>query len=275
MTLVAGYFIGEFGYELFRWHAYVRYISKDYTKTIVACRPGNELLYQDFATDFIAIPEELVGISTNAGDGRHCGVNIDLESLSQQVFQGIPYMRMVCPEQKVVDSDPQIFIPYGDPACKLGYDVVIHARNINVDEGVMLDKHKTQKESRNWDYSRWVTCVDKLLPTGSTMACIGTSDAAYHIPGTMDLRGESLGRLADVLASSKLIVGPSSGPMHFASLCECPQVTWGEAHLEERYRRVWNPLGTPVDFITADQYDPDPEDIVGRVDNMLSILEGE
>ena len=262
--IVAGPWIGEFGYELFRWQGHLRYLAQEYEEVIIAGRPGHSVLYNDFATKYCAFN---CSVGTNAADGRHCGVDTDLVSLSEQLFAGIPYTHMVCSEQKVIDTDPQMFKRYGTRGVCSGYDVVIHARNIDVDDGVMLDHHKAQKESRNWDYSQWIELMNEL-PQRATIACIGTVDAAYHIPSTVDLRGIALGKLTDILANSRLVVGPSSGPIHLASLCGCPHVTWGEPHLEQRYAQAWNPLATPMQFIVDEHYNPAAQTVVAAMRNI-------
>jgi len=50
-TLLAGPWVGEFGWELCCWQGYIRKLSKKYTKTIVICREGHDFLYKDFADE--------------------------------------------------------------------------------------------------------------------------------------------------------------------------------------------------------------------------------
>ena len=53
--LIAGPWVGEFGWELFAWQAYIRSLADNFDETIVLCRPSSQPLYQDFATKFIDI----------------------------------------------------------------------------------------------------------------------------------------------------------------------------------------------------------------------------
>ena len=53
--LIAGPWIGEFGWELFAWQGYVRALSENFDETIIACRPSSQALYRDFANNFIDI----------------------------------------------------------------------------------------------------------------------------------------------------------------------------------------------------------------------------
>ena len=54
-TLIAGPWVGEFGWELFAWQAYVRALSRKFDKTIIICRENSAALYADFANDFIHV----------------------------------------------------------------------------------------------------------------------------------------------------------------------------------------------------------------------------
>ena len=49
--LIAGPWVGEFGWELFAWQAYVRALSRHFPRTLIVCRKTSEALYEDFATD--------------------------------------------------------------------------------------------------------------------------------------------------------------------------------------------------------------------------------
>ena len=51
--LVAGPWIGEFGWEIFAWHGYIRALSRKYDKTTVICNTGAEYFYSDFANQII------------------------------------------------------------------------------------------------------------------------------------------------------------------------------------------------------------------------------
>ena len=46
--LLAGPWVGEFGWELFAWQAYIRSLSRHYDKTTIICRPTSHSIYTDF-----------------------------------------------------------------------------------------------------------------------------------------------------------------------------------------------------------------------------------
>jgi ADP-heptose:LPS heptosyltransferase len=97
---------------------------------------------------------------------------------------------------------------------------------------------------------------------GVKMASIGTQ--AYYPKITADLRNIPLNETADLLAGAKLAIGPSSGPMHLASLCGTRHIVWtddkfwsaAKMNNRTRYESMWNPLKTPCTVV--DQYGWDP-----------------
>ena len=100
------------------------------------------------------------------------------------------------------------------------------------------------------------------------IACIGTSSKSGWIEGTEDLRDVPLDDLFGVISSSDCVFGPSSGPMHLASLCGCPHVVWGDQSKSlDRYSTTWNPLGTPVLFLGDKLYHPSPQDVFTEFKN--------
>jgi len=250
--MVAGPYIGEFGYELFKWQGYIRSQAKNYDRVIVASRPGHGVLYSDFSDTFISYVSPInpcAGIA-NAPAGE------DFYEVAGKVFSGIPYNRIIVPFKLEKDT-PQEDVSYGRKGKYIKYDMVIHARKIKVQAGDMRDSDKVLKESRNWSEANWGLLMHIPFIRKLKVCCIGHVDAAIHIPGTDDKRGIDLKELADLLANARMIVGPSSGPMHFATLCGCTQVVWGTANLSERYYTTWNPFGTHVRFISVDdQWDP-------------------
>ena len=144
-------------------------------------------------------------------------------------------------------------ISYGEEKEELKYDFVIHARN-----SIKTLRRKDYRidNLRNWEEEKWQQLVDKFK--GYKIACIGSELNSFHLNGTEDLRGTKLSTVADLLKSSKLIVGPSSGPMHFASLCLCPQAVWDNVNSRGRYVTSWNPFKTKVYYYNNEEIKDDP-----------------
>lgn len=256
--LFAGPWVGEFGWELFCWQGIVRHIvqSGQYSEVVVSSRPGHDVLYQDFADEFIPylpetyLPDAAVnrGVTTgfpmpdNLDEYDYIGPNVKLTQYTQHDSSFRPEL-------------PQSFHKYGTPNRVIGYDVIIHARATD----------KNGSGNRNWEYAKWCGLVDKIIASGKSVASIGTKTSAFHIPNTDDRRDVSLSYLADLMAESGQIVGPSSGPMHFASLCGLSQLVWSPDFNRVRYERDWNPFKTEVIFVSNGGWDPEIEDVFQHI----------
>jgi len=267
-TLFAGPWVGEFGWELFCWQGHLRYLRPNYKKIIVSCREGHEVIYEDFADEILS-----VNISCEETDMWNCR-NYKAPTF-QEVFKrrllknekwippNIPIVRY--DHRHILDEKPlfknfknQKYFKYGDKS--KNYDIVWHARE--------TDKSKTGY--RNWPLAKWNELAS--FYKDKKTATIGTQNSSFMVGGE-DLRGISLKKLANVLSSSTLIVGPSSGPIHFASLCGCNQISWyGDPYNDQnkiRFEKDWNPFGTKVKIIRKDNWDVNVSHIRSLIDSIL------
>ncbi|GAG44278.1 unnamed protein product, partial [marine sediment metagenome] len=67
--IIAGPFVGEFGWELFSWQGYLRGKAKRGQHVFVFCRRGNAYLYKDFAAAVVELDFE----STQQNTLTHVG----------------------------------------------------------------------------------------------------------------------------------------------------------------------------------------------------------
>ena len=254
--LLAGPWVGEFGWELFCWHGYIRKLSLSYDKTIIIGRPTNEFLYSDFADEYI--PFNPKSFETDAW-------KCDKAQNSTSIIKGIPHTNYISGifdigmrysikgvlDTKGLFFKEQIFkkltsnTVISDKFNSDGYDVIFHCRNKNVGS------------DRNWLYGQWNE-LKKILGDDLTIGCIGNLEA-FHIPDTDDLRGINLDELVSIMNKSKIIVGPSSGPMHLASLTGLKHLVWSTEYNRIRYEKDWNPLKTEVIFYSDENWDPNPK----------------
>ena len=273
-ALIAGPCISEFGWELMAWQGHVRYLARDADRIIVCSTPGFEPLYADYCDRFIG--HQVTGV-------RDCHKMKKMETVMNHLIaennlddieedcrtEGFEVVR-VCPTGWNLYRDEQCFIKFGIAAqaneAGRKYDVVVHARNRT---------NKTEFTGSNYPNHLWTDVVSALTRKSLRVCCVGTVEQAFGIPGATDLRGIPLDELMDVMAAAGVVIGPSSGPMHLASLCCAPHVTWSHTRISpsigcsnrERYERVWNPLETPVKFIPNRQ--PSVAAVVAATLNML------
>tara|TARA_Y100000310_G_scaffold344865_1_gene460104 strand:- start:3583 stop:4290 length:708 start_codon:yes stop_codon:yes gene_type:complete len=212
--MVCGPWVGEFGWELFCWQAQLRYLKQEKEIGRMTCfaRSGHDLLYRDFASVEHFNP---LGVSN---EWKCVMSHTERERMPKTDFPA-----------KNVMGRPKKFIKFGTESSENHFDVLIHARNRMV------------RSDDNWPIYKWRGLLSEL--SGLTIGCIGTKKEALDISGAVDLRGLPLESLSNVMASSSVLIGPSSGAMHFGSLCGCPQVVWSNKRATlNRYERPWNPF---------------------------------
>jgi len=272
-TLYAGTWVGEFGWELFCWQGYLRKKAKQFDRCIVACRAGHEVLYEDFAE---TTPQNISSEECDMWDCKAYSIPPFEEIFGCDKGRDVWYP----PRQAVLrydhthklDNKPlfakfkeQEYVTYGNPQPQ-SRDVIIHARfkQNKVNAGMTSNY-------RNWSLEKWYDLVSMIGE--ERIACIGTKKSALHVGG-QDMRGLSLRQLCDTLASAKVIVGPSSGPMHLAALCLCPQVLWyGHPYKnnEIRYLKDWNPFSTHVEIMHDNKWDVPVNAVFEKVENVLEL----
>jgi ADP-heptose:LPS heptosyltransferase len=266
-TLFCGPFIGEFGWELFGWQGYIRRLSREYDRTIVASRSRNEFLYRDFCSEFVPFDTD---INNCAG-----WTNYNFQNYAGTLHQRYNPDKVIFVDNPGAGIDEfgelsQEFHPYGQKDPTIDVDIVIHARNINVNDSF--------KTSRNWPLDKWNSVVSRLVHDGVKVASIGLSSSAFLLSRTQNYMDLDLECLSNVLASAKLALGPSSGPMHFASLCKCPHVVWTSnqqglgAENKENYERNWNPFGTRAIVYEAEGWNPSVTNIYELLKTQLETI---
>lgn len=252
-----GPFIGEFGWELMKWIPYARHhvcsLSRQ-CKVTAVCYPGREYLYSDFVDDVLFVDnsnEILYGVSD-----IHCGNKIINETYNQLEIS-----------RDLYTTKNLFYRPYGQTKHDHPFDILIHARNTD----------NLGTNYRNWPYESWSKFVNAFKDK-YRIACIGSDEKSMHINDTVDLRGIELSELCSYMASAKLTVGPSSGPMHLASLCGCHHLVWSDNRYHNiingtnklRYEDLWNPFKTRCQVIDAFGWSPNYDLIISHASNMIN-----
>jgi hypothetical protein len=251
-TAFFGPWVGEFGWELMAWQGFCRLKAKEYDKVYVSSFPDMEYLYHDFVDEFI--PHNCPNRKQEFGDIADVKWELRLSDADLAWIDSFtPFKEYRVPDQH--------FIQYGEQSSeRSSYDVLIHARNIRF-------AHKNYPEKK-WE--EIVNGIQEVLKT-DRIASIGKAPD-LHIANTYDLRGVPLNNLCDRMASSKVVIGGSSGVMHLATLCNTPIIVWGDRRtyfnetLEKRYTKTWNPFGSEVSFVFTNKiWQPDPHEIINIV----------
>jgi len=252
LTLVAGPWVGEFGWELCCWQGYIRRLSKHYKKTIVLSRPGHEFLYQDFADEYIPFDSPSSASDEASGDIDNVKLNIILTNISKNTNNKAVHLAAfnigfaASLSTTIVTNNrfnEQDFIKYKSDTMDKSFDIIIHPRN------------RIVGAERNWSKENWLELVKMLLICDYTIGTIGSAET-FNIEGTEDLRNIAIEDSVSVINRTKLVLGPSSGPMHLASLCGTPRFLWDLPRNKYRHETQWNPFNTTTYFYSDDGWCP-------------------
>jgi hypothetical protein len=256
--LLAGPWLGEFGWECAVWAPLIRRHSHKFDKTVIVCRSGHGYLYEDFAGAVIDYDKK--GLSDR---WLFNGKKVDMP---QNIAAMYPDATLCRPRQGKCMEWPREYYPYGTGQGEK-YDIVIHARA------------ETKHGQKCWNYpiKSFLEVLNILGIDAGRCASIGSVSGASYVPGTKDLRGIPLNRLAAVLSNSGVCVSPSSGPEHFAHICRCKTVVitsneWQKSvggTNKDRYYKLWRAWDTPVKVLDNDNWLPSPEKVAKAVGKML------
>ena len=235
----------EFGWTVATFIPAMRKAAEGYDRVVAVCKEQNRYLYEDFATDFETYEQK--GKHDMWYVSRKPDILCKVPKNMRRKYPGATYY--IPSRSKCIDW-PRKYFMYGDIQMGAGYDLVIHARA----------ESKYGQQGRNWPKDNYEMLLSQLK---NPRACsIGTK--AYHIPGTDDLRNIPLEDLCQVIASSRVMVGPSSGPCHLSHLCGTPVVVWTHAKKEkainatnrQRYEKLWRGFDTEVVVVDESDWNP-------------------
>ena len=257
-TLIAGPWVGEFGWELISWQGWVRARSEHYDRVVVSAPAGHEALYE---TATVFVPHNMSG---KRDCWRLLTPNIVEMKRIEEALTKYPKCDRLLPGG-YVKPQHQKFIKLGDVSCVVPeqrYDVLLHLRGA------------VGKRS----YHAWNVPDAAIVARGLSklkIGCIGTQ--AGFVEGTDDLRGLPLNRLCDLIAAAKLVISPASGPALLSGLCGTPYLCWTDggyrAAVRERddvrTRGSWNPLDTPCTVLVQKDWKPDPGVLLHHANEML------
>jgi hypothetical protein len=266
-ALFVGPILSEFGWELMELQGYVRKQAEGFERVLVWTRPGREFLYAGIAT--MVYTHDIKCVSTD--HRAHVIHNPDghdatIESIDEQKAylkkRGYEIIDCEIPSpdlrfrEQFADHGLQSFAKLGRRQPR----IVVHMRN---------KKHVDNSE-RNYPPELWERIIDGLRHRGP-IAAIGTTAEALCLDRCEDYRDIAGEALCDLLANADIVIGPSSGPMHLASLCNAPHVTWTDkASTKRRYIDGWNPHRTPCAVLMQPKKDfLSPDAILAAVGCMM------
>ena len=261
------------------WQGYVRAKAPEYDQVVVCGPSGHQGMYE-FADRYISydaptlkanmwmnqpvVDDAMEQFSFYVGSHEFSN-NGNVEWINpQRVWDELVAMNKGV---LVTALQPQKFKRFGGGTSSGGYDILYHARN----------RDDWDSSYRNWYADDCRKVLDKF--PDKKIGCVGRKGRAFHRDGTDDLRDIPLSELTEIMANAKVLVGPISGPVHLATLCGLPQMTWAvKAEHVERVKNKWNPFNTKVGVICSPddsvwhnrtKWTPPSDDIVDGIKELL------
>ena len=234
----------EFGWLLVKVIPKIRHMALNFDETYVITSTDRLPFYKDFAKPYTEMAKTL--------KQNMCGFR------RTRITYVHPTQEFCCGPAK------SLFYKYGSDSKSAGECIVIHMRK--------------KGDGREWDNKTWNVFLKGLKKTTDLpIFSIGTQIHGYSddVYGCYAPSDSALCFLSD----AKLCIGPSSGPMHLASLCGCPHIVWTDSKKwnlggkkgtnRERYEIAWNPFKTEA--IVIDQYGwkPNPDIVLDEVKKFL------
>jgi hypothetical protein len=286
MKAMIGPYLGEFGWELCVWNPLARAwaaAARTIGAKITVLAPASSRWLYEFADEFYPVEGRLGTSESLSGIPAGPGLEEDWE-----LARSLGCTAYLCPSERV-HGDPER-TAFGDPSAlrvaglnakkvwrRLGTSTLTQGLRPDVCLAFRPPKFsggRTYPE-KSWPQERCQELVTLLQSKGLNVATVGGKDNwSAGVGGWFDFRGQSLEVQCAAIASSRVVIGPSSGPLHLASLCEIPHVTWygrdGQQNLgsRARYASVWNPFQTPHRFL--DELVPSVEEVFAAARGFLA-----
>lgn len=273
MILLAGPWVGEFGFEVAIWAPHVRRVARDFDHVVVACEPGHEELYADFADEFIPtpVPKEVVQ--------RDC----EFGHTTFELGAGAPRVALSPPAHcdrwlNPYDLRDTMRWPYDHPPFMPDGTFEPPLRKVGKEDGFILVHARSSYKQpiKSWPIEKWEALCDSLIVEGRVIAAIGKTGESMVPKCAMPWQNLTLEQCARLFERSSIIVGPSSGPIHFANHYGVPAVWWCDfSHRWDlamgtgtEASRCWNPHQLSNVRVGGD-WNPTVEDVLDAVQRSL------
>jgi hypothetical protein len=264
-TILIGPTHCEFGW-LMMFVARARFRARQYGRVVVYCEEQVADLFRDFAVEIETYPAK-------KGWRDRWLFNGERMRVPQEIIDKYKPDKIYSPVNDHCIRNTPEFYRYGKPDAALKYDILIHARSRQGNDWI----DKSVGGSRNYPINNYVKTIKELPDL--RIASIGSIKDAEHVPFTDDCRGIPLVLLMDILASSRVCIGTSSFPMHFANACGCPTIVFtDDAHQKsvggtnrQRYEKYWRMTDAPVTVIDKYGWKPPRLEVLKAIRKQLEI----
>jgi hypothetical protein len=265
-NLFAGPFVGEFGYEIMQWQAFVRARRRHYQAVHVLTYPGRDYVYEGCQVHHHDVRLDQAGYAYGRlvrSDARKIAeakaAEIGLKDYD--IFEP----SLLCTQYHKRLFGHQDFRLFDEPPLteKIA-DVAFHFRAVT--------KTGPDQENKNYLPALADKLVECCAARGISVSCIGHPDYAYCPRGCADYRNVDLRTTVRAICTARAVAGENSGPTHLANLCGRPTILWARHQWRIDYSLRWNPFQVPIYIAANNTSQPAPEVVVDAIANAMKDL---
>jgi len=274
--LIAGPYVGEFGWEVGVWAPTVRAIANQFAYTIVVSRPSSYALYRDFADEFVPHHARFVGLQDkfNLAD-TYQGMDLiqaaptqeDAEAI-RSVKRHLEWLRRRSRYKYFIELPPRESI-HNHPK---RYRSLVPPGTVRDPLKIAL-AFRVKNDERDWPLSAWYELYVRLKSNGFMPHFVGLPHGVAFPYMIADNRSNSLLETLYAISSSGMIIGGRCGLLVAALQCYTPVLTWGEPDPHLRLKKHWNPFGVPVYYV-AETWRPSVERVLDGAMGLFEQLYG-
>lgn len=262
--LVAGPYVGEFGWELMQWQGYVRARRSHYEQVHVISYPGRDYLYEGCRIHYHNISLQTAGhrygnLTPRESHDMARAKACELGLKNYDVFS--PHLLCTQYHKRLFWSQEfRLFVE--PPLVATRRDVAFHFRCVQ----------KSADHPKNYSADSARELVHLCLKTGLGVICIGHPEYSLCPQGAEDGRSVDLRQTVAAISGVHAVAGENSGPMHLANLCGKPTILWAYAQSSIDYSLRWNPFRVPIYVAANDTPQPAPQRVHAAIVDALSDL---
>lgn len=280
---VVSFFVGELGWLVQRWQAYLRHLKQDVYpdhKFFMMLNGQFHVIVQDFVAWTIDLPKDFyqLGLETDCYEAPLPGTAAGALTPSPVWVNLIEYIRQFYNIEKAVelwtprgvntwiDMQPQLFTRYTTESLVESPRPII----------TVFPRGRARANNRNVPEFVWYDVVESLRQTFNIILC-GTPSGAclvnYQAPGVENLIGKAgLDQVFHLLNNSVCSISSQSGPTHLSVLNMCPSYIIG--HEQRRHTVDDNRFNTPTSFRYLSDYRAiDAQTVIQDISEFIQLLQ--
>jgi hypothetical protein len=264
-NLLAGPYVGEFGYELMQWQGFVRALRPRYQQVHVLTYPGRDYLYEGCQVHYHDIDLKSAGywygrLSPAEARSMADAKAVEIGLTDYDVFD----TSLLCTRYHKMLFWRQDFRLLNEPAAGGRiYDVAFHFRAV---------QKEGPDHAKNYDPALADELATLCLAKGLSVICVGHPDYSYCAKGCEDLRRVDLRESVAAICSVRVLAGENSGATHLANICGRPTILWANDQWRIDYSLRWNPFRVPIYTAANKTFRPEPAHVLKAIVSALEDL---